>query len=179
MSPANPAIEQLVIRAHAGDWAARAIEAYNDGQPYRFKYDERDRHHRCGYCGSCSAVEALAALRAVGTHFSGCDWKYGWPHKFYLDVPFGPRDSFRMKFYSEHLLDLAEDIEISRISDLWGQAFGVRFERRAGKLHYSAVHRGFQTWGEVMDDGGIAERAFAHPPAAPAVPPRWWEREAS
>lgn len=44
---------------------------------------------RCGYCGSLSVEDAIKFLKQPGTRFSGSDWKYGWPHKFYIE-PLNP-----------------------------------------------------------------------------------------
>ena len=41
---------------------------------------------RCQYCGSISPEDAIEYLKRPGTRFSGSMWKYGWPHKFYIDV---------------------------------------------------------------------------------------------
>ncbi len=39
----------------------------------------------CSYCGSLSVQDAIRFLKQPGTRFSGSDWKYGWPHKFYIE----------------------------------------------------------------------------------------------
>lgn len=39
----------------------------------------------CFYCGSIHPEDLLKAL-ADGGKLGGADWKYGWPHKFYIDV---------------------------------------------------------------------------------------------
>src|ERR1051326_7382781 len=41
----------------------------------------------CSHCGSLSVEDAIKFLQTPGTQFSGSDWKYGWPHKFYIEVP--------------------------------------------------------------------------------------------
>lgn len=38
----------------------------------------------CGYCGSMHPAEVAAAIRA-GARGHWADFKYGWPHKFYLE----------------------------------------------------------------------------------------------
>lgn len=38
----------------------------------------------CGYCGSMHPQELAAAIR-LGATVSWADWKYGWPHKVYVD----------------------------------------------------------------------------------------------
>lgn len=40
---------------------------------------------RCRYCGSISVADAIKYLKQPRTSFSGSDWKYGWPHKFYIE----------------------------------------------------------------------------------------------
>jgi hypothetical protein len=44
----------------------------------------------CNYCGSISVSAAITFLKQPGTSFSGSDWKYGFPHKFYIE-PVNPR----------------------------------------------------------------------------------------
>lgn len=39
----------------------------------------------CSYCGSIYPADAARLLKVTGTQFSGADWKYGWPHKFYIE----------------------------------------------------------------------------------------------
>lgn len=40
----------------------------------------------CGYCGSLPATVLLELLKDhPGTQLSMADWKYGWPHKMYVD----------------------------------------------------------------------------------------------
>ena len=38
----------------------------------------------CGYCGSIHPEDLTRALEA-GATLGGSDWKYGWPHKFYVE----------------------------------------------------------------------------------------------
>ncbi len=40
----------------------------------------------CSYCGCMHPEDLIAALKNGG-ELSGSDWKYGWPHKFYIAVP--------------------------------------------------------------------------------------------
>jgi hypothetical protein len=41
----------------------------------------------CNYCGSITVARAIEGLKTPGTRFSGTDHKYGWPHKFQIDIP--------------------------------------------------------------------------------------------
>lgn len=42
------------------------------------------RLRACGYCGSMHPADLVAALKA-GANLSWSDFKYGWPHKAYID----------------------------------------------------------------------------------------------
>jgi hypothetical protein len=54
-----------------------------DGGGGPYYYDWRT----CSYCGSIHPEDLLRVLLA-GARMHSADWKYGWPHKFYLeDVP--------------------------------------------------------------------------------------------
>jgi hypothetical protein len=44
---------------------------------------------QCRACHSITVAEAIVYLKQEGTRFSGSDWKYGWPHKFYIE-PLNP-----------------------------------------------------------------------------------------
>jgi hypothetical protein len=48
--------------------------------------DRGETFRTCFYCGSIHPEDLLKALDAGGK-LGGSDWKYGWPHKFYVDVP--------------------------------------------------------------------------------------------
>lgn len=45
----------------------------SEGRPFR----------TCSYCGSIHPQDLLDAIKA-GAVLGGADWKYGWPHKFYI-----------------------------------------------------------------------------------------------
>lgn len=42
---------------------------------------------QCQACHSITVAGAASYLKQEGTRFSGSDWKYGWPHKFYIEPP--------------------------------------------------------------------------------------------
>lgn len=58
------------------------------GETREFKLRQHGILH-CDYCGSISVEDAIKYLKQPKTHFSGSDWKYGWPHKFYIE-PINP-----------------------------------------------------------------------------------------
>ncbi len=100
----------------------------------------------CCHCGSIDAGSALVALVTNDTQYSGSDWKYGYPHKFYFVIPgFG-----QAKFYSKHLRDATEDQLI-----LWNRLahntvqVTFEFEAETRKMFYRAPYSGFQSSGVV------------------------------
>lgn len=102
----------------------------------------------CCYCGSITPDDALVFLVTRGIRYSGSDWKYGWPHKFYIG---------NAKFYSQHLADATEDQRI-----LWNRVtdgnLEIKFWLRADeKLVYVSPGKGYQSAGTI---GGTRE--FGH-----------------
>jgi|SRR5471030_543119 len=60
-------------------WCApRPARETDSGDPHARLY------HTCSYCGSISAEDLLVALEA-GAKAEVADWKYGWPHKIYVE----------------------------------------------------------------------------------------------
>lgn len=136
-------------------------------------YPKRPWRH-CGYCGSIHPQDLLDAL-SRGARLGGSDWKYGYPHKFYVnDIPnpragervktgghmytddagqrhddptFGPAPATLMgKWYNEHLLDEGYDEEaLTALIETIAQRAGITFEIRDGQLYYRAPYYGFQT----------------------------------
>lgn len=71
----------------------------------------------CSWCGSMHPSDLAAALRAGEASGHWADFKYGWPHKWYVDGVPGS-----IKFYTEHLQDATpEDREVIE------KAMGLRF----------------------------------------------------
>lgn len=148
--------------AHATDsWAVRF-------GPPTFKEREDGILH-CSYCGSLTIEDTLRFLQTPGTQYSGSDWKYGWPHKFYItypskpyihkvsstyvngvetDVRFKEMNTRHGKFYSTHLADATQD-QIRQWNKVALPLLGVAFDLHddAGVCYYAP--RGFQTWGVV------------------------------
>lgn len=127
----------------------------------------------CGYCGSMHPADLLAALLAGTATLHGADWKYGWPHKFYVDgmpnkfegdtcvrgwsymngvntpIPSKPQPTIHAKFYNEHLDDDGfGTAELLALKDAIEKASGVRFFHQLVdgflKLRYAAPHHGYQ-----------------------------------
>jgi hypothetical protein len=61
----------------AADWR-KITGKVSESEPYEPTY------RTCGYCGSIHP-EDLVTFIAQGATLHGSDWKYGWPHKFYVE----------------------------------------------------------------------------------------------
>lgn len=129
------------------NFAWREPRGENDG-PYHEEY------RSCNYCGSMHPEDLLDAIEA-GATITMADWKYGWPHKFYVDFDnpkageqcvTGSRDgqptmgtapsTITAKWYNIHLEDLDTD-EFRVLAELLYVKTGVRFCRdEKGKMFY-------------------------------------------
>lgn len=97
----------------------------------------------CSYCGSLHPDEAVKLLKTPGTRYSGSDWKYSFPHKFYIGGG---------KFYVKHLPD-AGPSAFEEFAKLSRELFGIGWEKRDGGIFWGAPHTsspyGYQRWGAV------------------------------
>jgi hypothetical protein len=72
---------------HDKDWQAQRFGQQTwraAGERLHPENDHVPAFRSCSYCGSMHPEDMLNALRA-GAKAGGSDWKYGWPHKFYID----------------------------------------------------------------------------------------------
>ena len=93
----------------------------------------------CSWCGSVHP-EDLLTLLGGGAELSGADWKYGWPHKFYVSA----KGTGGTKWYNHHIADKGFDDEArtALLTALCGS--GIRFFLKDGKINYSAPKVGYQ-----------------------------------
>ena len=119
-----------------------------------FKFEKRDDGmQHCTWCGSLTVVDATRLLNTPGERFSGSDWKYGYPHKFYLG-------NAHNKFYTKHLSGATPD-EFEAFAKAALKLLGIRFSVDEKGVKYIVdvseltpgveVNRmyGFQAWGTV------------------------------
>jgi hypothetical protein len=132
---------------------------------------------QCSHCNSISIADAIRLLKTPGTRFSGSDWKYGWPHKFYIEplnpdadkivevgaqydhgvrTPImGTRKFLHFKFYNTHLTGATpeEFLEFSLLSE---QVFGIRWDKDEKGIKYSCPRTksfyGYQRSGRIGED---------------------------
>ncbi len=130
-----------------------------------------DGMKHCGFCGSLDPVELAEAIANGKATMHGTDWKYGYPHKFYVDVPNlvagqivrlggtsrtnekGERvdepfmepapETCRCKFYVNHLA-LLDDETFEKVAPIINAECGVTFYKVDGKLRYDAPEYNYQ-----------------------------------
>lgn len=79
-------------------------------EPSRWRpADERQGYRTCSHCGSMHPEDLYSAVLA-GAKLGGSDWKYGWPHKFYVT---GIPNTNVGKLSQESSMSLREDEEPS------------------------------------------------------------------
>lgn len=83
----------------------------------------------CTYCGGIHPEDLIVLLDA-GARLERTDWKYGWPHKFYV---INDECDFWGKFYTTHMQDSCVTDEIrERVQ----RVTGILYRVRDGQLHY-------------------------------------------
>lgn len=98
-----------------------------------------DPYRHCSYCGSLH-FEDIRKIVEEGGKLGGSDWKYGYPHKFYIY----PKDGSMHKFYTEHLQDLADE-EFPEFTRLLLTHTGIEFRKdEEGQVLYRAPYHGYQ-----------------------------------
>jgi hypothetical protein len=154
----------LEIHCHKGERHIRGMENDHwreprlDAEPYGYPF------RTCSYCGSMHP-EDLEKFLNEGATLDMADWKYGWPHKFYVEgipnpqvgkmVNCGSKSYFDeekgervdepliqmaptttfAKFYNLHLGDLA-DTDLERIALLIEKLSRVYVFREKGALKF-------------------------------------------
>jgi hypothetical protein len=134
-------------------------------------YNDREGFKCCGYCGSMEPIELAKLIEAGKVTMSGSDWKYGWPHKFYVDVEnphpekqviisscshkdedgevketveYGSQGAIlHMKFYSNHLA-LLDNETFEKVTPIINKACGIEWFKQDGKLMYRAPYFNYQ-----------------------------------
>lgn len=120
-------------------------------------YGANIRH--CNYCGSIHPEDLLKVL-SEGAILEQADWKYGWPHKFYVSHIKNPKageivqigssskggistpimgkasEFITLKFYNNHLNDLIDTSEFDIVAEAIRLRTGIKFSIKEGKLYY-------------------------------------------
>lgn len=133
----------------------------------------RTTWRECSYCGSAHPDDLMRMIADGSARMSGSDWKYGWPHKFYLHVKnpeadrevevgatykdgvsvpmMGKRDDLFGKFYSEHFEDEGFDDEAraalsKAVLEATGIEFTIGINPKTGRtaLRYRSPCHGYQ-----------------------------------
>lgn len=135
---------------------------------------------QCEFCGSWDIDTVLKAFKEKGMRYSGADWKYGHPHKFYVSlvVPqyrkcvgvstivgkdplytYTEETHVLGKFYTEHLMD-ATDEQLAEWEAVVSRYVGIHFRREAGAIKYTAPAYNYQADGEVGVEGCVYVGAY-------------------
>ena len=129
-----------------------------DREPYG------ERFRTCGYCGSIHPADLLAELESGAKLDATVDWKYGWPHKFYVEgIPnllagkvvrtggsykdgvetpiMSPAPQHaHAKWYNAHLSDEGYSPEaLSKLIDALAKRTGIHFEIEGDRLKYRCM----------------------------------------
>lgn len=98
----------------------------------------------CSFCGSIHPEDLLRALEA-GATLECADWKYGWPHKFYVrGVPSSDLQSAGFgwgKWYNAHLQELSPEA-FDALAPRLSAGTGVTFARDERGIKWSGAPRG-------------------------------------
>lgn len=128
---------------------------------------QKEEHRTCSYCGSINPEDLISMLESGKATLHGADWKYGWPHKFYIKyqnpiagqdcrigiryLGGGQQQEIRgpasklghAKWYNKHLLDLSDEM-FEKISRLLYQATNIKFLKDEKGIKYQAPHFDYQ-----------------------------------
>lgn len=104
-------------------------------------------HHcrTCSYCGSVHP-EDLIKLIEGGATLGGADWKYGWPHKFYIENAVDAEGKvFTGKWYNAHLTDEGFDEEVlQKLLGLLSEHSGITWLKDEKGIGFKAPYPGYQ-----------------------------------
>lgn len=121
---------------HDKDWQAQRWAPHSwrpAGEKLHPTNDLPMAFRTCSYCGSIHPEDLLAALKA-GATLHGADWKYGWPHKFYVEgIPNINQGQPTSRTSGCVALEDREKLEIRYA----GQ--DIRFEEEDDRLHYRVM----------------------------------------
>lgn len=103
------------------------------------EWKEREDKSHCSYCGSLHPEEVRKIIEEGGK-LGGSDWKYGYPHKFYVY----PKNGGMLKYYTQHLMDM-EEPAFTEFAALLKEQTGIEFVKDGeGRLMYRAPYHGYQ-----------------------------------
>jgi hypothetical protein len=160
---------------HDSDWQARRLAGIEGARRWREPRGHRDggpyaeTFRTCFYCGSIHPEDLYRLLSSGTATLGGSDWKYGWPHKFYVEGIPNPVAGQRVqtgaqfeggirtpiygaapatvhaKWYNEHLTDDGYSLEaLDALTTLIEGHSGIQFYSADGRLMYRAPHAGYQ-----------------------------------
>lgn len=103
-----------------------------------------DGYRHCSFCGSLHPEDLAKLLNEGKAELHGSDWKYGWPHKFYVDIVDSETgETSYAKFYNNHL-GLLDKKTFKKVTPIINKLSGIKFELKEDGLYYKAPHYNYQ-----------------------------------
>lgn len=104
----------------------------------------------CSYCGSIHPEDLAKYLEAGVAKLGGSDWKYGWPHKFYVEGIPNPKAGQMVKVSEMSCSDRSRAAEEMKTGDQLIEEYevtqtfrnGVKVTERTGPTIYRVLHYG-------------------------------------
>lgn len=101
--------------------------AWRDPKPMEGKGNEKHVIHHARTCDYCGSIHPEDLMKIEGLKLSLADFKYGWPHKFYIEEGTLNGQPVWGKWYNAHLQDEGMDDEtFNALCDLLFRACGHR-----------------------------------------------------
>lgn len=152
---------------HGGDFQAQRFGETSwrpKGEKLHPSNDAPMAFRTCSYCGSIHPEDLLEALKA-GATLGGADWKYGWPHKFYVEKIPNPNVGQPVSRTSTYI-DGPEPTEKERDSmERWAQKSGSELR---------VVQDGFSS-----NDGKPRYQLKVFEPDGPTTHAKWYNTHLS
>lgn len=126
------------ILGHKHDFGAGQFK------PHTWKHRNGEDFRRCSYCGSINPDDLITLANQKDLHFEVADWKYGWPHKVYVD-------GGRIKFYTNHVIDTRN---AGGISTLLFMKTGIHFEVKDNEVWWKIPKKERKETEDVGDAQG-------------------------
>lgn len=136
-----------------------------------YAFEKYQGFDSCGYCGSMNPVELAELIETGKAIIGGSDWKYGFPHKFYVkvinpepdklfeisyegnydedgnyckrNIQYAKREYIHLKFRSNHLA-LLDNETFDKVAPVISKACGIEWYKKDGEIYYKAPYHGYQ-----------------------------------
>lgn len=156
---------------HDVDYQAQRFGGTTWRAPLGRREPYQDDYRSCSYCGSIHPEDLIKLLKDGKATLGGADWKYGWPHKFYVTAPnplagqevkVGSRSyrdgdryvdesimgnapqTMTLKWYNFHLMDEYDEEAFKELTALLSKHAGIVFEKNEKGMWYRSPCHDYQ-----------------------------------